>query len=76
MDINKFWEYFMNASIEEQHEIFTELKKAFEVSLQSRHTETEKRLLYMKDIFRAHFDKPTAVVNAEITPKEKSFWER
>lgn len=55
MDINEFLEYFMNASTEEQLEIFTELKKAFEVSLQSRHAETEKRLLYMKDIFMAHF---------------------
>lgn len=46
----------MNASTEERLEIFTELKKAFEVSLQSRHAETEKCLLYMKDIYSAHFE--------------------
>jgi hypothetical protein len=77
MDKNKFFDYFMNAPIEEQVEIFNGLKKVFEDVLQSRSAETEKRLLYIKDIYKAHFnDKPVAIINeqAVITPREKSFW--
>jgi hypothetical protein len=71
MDKNKFFEYFMNASIEEQVEIFNGLKKAFESVLQSRSAETEKHLFYLKDIYKAHFDnKPTPK-----TPTEPK-WEK
>jgi hypothetical protein len=70
MDKNKFFEYFMNASIEEQVEIFNGLKKAFESVLQSRSAETEKHLFYLREIYKSHFDNGVTGVMKGYTENE------